>query len=149
EVSSEERHQRFGDSVFLLEPDVKNGEGGLRDLDIAHWAARARWRVRDLSELVRAGILVPREWAEIDAARAQPFRVRNLLHVARGRRGDGLSFDQQERIATELGFGAGGQAVERFMSEYYRHARAIARAREMIVSRAKPPPRRKPQETII
>lgn len=149
EASANERHQRFGGSVFLLEPDVKNGEGGLRDLDIAHWAARARWRVADLEDLVRVGILVPREWAEIDAARAQLFRIRNLLHLAAGRRADRLSFDQQERIAEQLGFGRGGQAVERFMSEYYRHARSVAHAQEMIVARAKPPPRRRPRETLI
>ncbi|HKQ69748.1 MAG TPA: [protein-PII] uridylyltransferase, partial [Polyangiaceae bacterium] len=47
-----ERHQRFGASVYLLEPDVKNGAGGLRDLDIALWAARARWRVKSFAELV-------------------------------------------------------------------------------------------------
>jgi [protein-PII] uridylyltransferase len=149
EQSAEERHERFGGSVFLLEPDVKNGEGGLRDLDVAHWSARARWRVQDLSELMRIGILVPREWAEIEAGRSLLFRVRNLLHLAAGRRADRLSFDQQERLADQLGFGTGGHAVERFMSDYYRHARAIARAREMILSRAKPPPRRRPRETPI
>ena len=60
-----ERHQRFGGSVYLLEPDVKNGAGGLRDLDIALWAARARWRVESFGDLVRLGVLVPREANEI------------------------------------------------------------------------------------
>ena len=149
EISAQERHERFGGSVFLLEPDVKNGEGGLRDLDIAHWSARARWRVANLDDLVRYGILVPREWAEIEAARSMLFRVRNLLHLAAGRRADRLSFDQQERLATQLGYGGGGHSVEHFMSDYYRHARAVARAREMILARAKPPPRRRPRETPI
>ena len=54
------RHRRFGDSVYLLEPDVKNGAGGLRDLDVAHWCARARFRTSDLGELVGLGILMPR-----------------------------------------------------------------------------------------
>ena len=149
DTSAHERHERFGGSVFLLEPEVKNGEGGLRDLDIAHWSARARWRVTDLGDLVRIGILVPREWAEIEAARSMLLRVRNLLHLAAGRRADRLSFDQQEKVAEQLGYGKGANAIERFMSEYYRHARAVARAREMILSRAKPPPRRRPQETAI
>ncbi len=113
EGSAEERHERFGGSGFLLEPDVKNGEGGLRDLDIAHWSARARWRVKDLGELMRIGILVPREWAEIEAGRSLLFRVRNLLHLAAGRRADRLSFDQQERIADRLGYGLGGLAPAR------------------------------------
>jgi [protein-PII] uridylyltransferase len=144
-----ERHERFGGSVFLLEPDVKNGEGGLRDLDAAHWAARARWRVADLADLVRIGTLVPREWEEIGAARSMLLRIRNSLHLEAGRRADRLSFDQQERLAEQLGYGTGGPAVERFMSDYYRHARAVARARELIHARAKPPPRRRPRETPI
>ncbi|HVU01852.1 MAG TPA: [protein-PII] uridylyltransferase [Polyangiaceae bacterium] len=147
--SARDRHERFGGSVFLLEPDVKNGEGGIRDLDTAHWSARARWRVQDLSDLVRYGILVPREWAEIEAARSLLFRVRNLLHLSAGRRADRLSFDQQERLAEQLGYGSSAHGIEQFMSDYYRHARAVARAREMILSRAKPPPRRRPQETPI
>ncbi|HEX4475934.1 MAG TPA: [protein-PII] uridylyltransferase [Polyangiaceae bacterium] len=149
EAKAHERHERFGGSVFLLEPDVKNGEGGLRDLDIAHWSARARWQVSDVSALVRIGVLVPREWAEIDAARGFLYRIRNLLHLSAGRRADRLSFEQQEKLADQLGYGEGGSAVERFMSDYYRYARNVARAREMILTRAKPPPRRRPRETPI
>src|SRR5262245_14309132 len=57
----DERHGRFGASVYLLEPDVKNGPGGLRDLDVARWAAKARYGVGDLDALVRVGALVARE----------------------------------------------------------------------------------------
>ena len=57
------RHQRFGDSVYLLEPDVKNGAGGLRDLDVAHWCARARFRVVRPERAGELGVLLPREWA--------------------------------------------------------------------------------------
>jgi [protein-PII] uridylyltransferase len=149
ETRTRERHERFGGSVFLLEPDVRNGEGGLRDLDIAHWAARARWRVSDLQELVRIGILVAREWTEIDEARGLLLRIRNLLHLGSGRGADRFSFDQQERLANKLGYGQGGAAVERFMSDYYRRARAVARAREMLLSRARPPPRRRPRQQLI
>lgn len=148
-ATAEERHTRFGGSVFLLEPDVKNGEGGLRDLDTATWAARARWRVRDLRELVRAGVLVQREWAEISAARSLLVRVRNLLHMAAKRRADRLSFEQQERVSALLGYGHGGAAVERFMSDYYRHARALSQSLQLILARAAPPPRRPPRETLI
>jgi [protein-PII] uridylyltransferase len=85
---AEERSTRFGDSVYLLEPDVKNGSGGLRDLDLMHWAARARWRANQLEDLVRLSVLLPREWAQIDAASRFAWRVRNLLHVHAGRRSD-------------------------------------------------------------
>jgi [protein-PII] uridylyltransferase len=144
-----ERSGRYGGSVFLLEPDVKHGLGGLRDLDVAHWAARARWRVNDLSELVRIGVLVSREWQQIEAANHMFFRVRNLLHVYAGRRSDRLSFDRQEALAQDLGYGGGGPAVERFMSEYYRHARTISQARDMIMARAAPPSKRRPTERLI
>jgi [protein-PII] uridylyltransferase len=144
-----ERGERYGGSVYLLEPDVKNGIGGLRDLDVAHWAARARFRVRDLKELVRQGVLLAREWQQIEEASILLWRVRNLLHLHAGRRSDRLSFDRQEALAKELGYGPGGAGVEAFMSEYYRNARVIARTRELILQRAEPPPKRKPRERSI
>lgn len=144
-----ERAVRFGDSVYLLEPDVKNGIGGLRDLDLMHWAARARWRVENLEQLVRRGVLLPREWLQIDAAARFAWRVRNLLHLHAGRRSDRLSFDQQEILAGELGYGSNGPGVEQFMSEYYRYARVLWQAREMLLGRAEPPPKRRPRESSI
>lgn len=145
----EERADRFGDSVYLLEPDVKNGIGGQRDVDLMHWVARARWRVEHLSELVRLGELLPREWAQIEAALAFSWRVRNLLHLHAGRRSDRLSFDQQEQIAGELGYGSTGPGIEQLMSEYYRHARVLWQSREMLLRRAEPPPKRRHREVSI
>ncbi|HEX7450869.1 MAG TPA: [protein-PII] uridylyltransferase, partial [Polyangiaceae bacterium] len=149
ESKAHERSERFGGSVYLLEPDVKNGIGGLRDLDLAHWAARARWRVTDLSELVRIGVLLQREWQQIEAARSLLWRARNLLHLYAGRRSDRLSFDRQEQLAVDLGYGPGGAGVEAFMSDYYKNARIIAQARELVLARAAPPPKRRPRETPI
>ncbi len=149
EQRAAERSERFGGSVYLLEPDVKNGIGGLRDLDIAHWAARARWRVNHLSELVRLGVLLPREWQQIENAASLAWRVRNLLHLYAGRRSDRLSFDRQEAVAELLGYGSGGPGVEAFMSEYYRNARNMVQAREMLLSRAAPPPKRRPREESL
>ncbi|MBX3129596.1 MAG: [protein-PII] uridylyltransferase [Polyangiaceae bacterium] len=142
--SAGERHERYGGSVYLLEPDVRNGPGGLRDLDVACWAARARYRVRDLKALVALGVLVPREHTRIAEAQEFLFRIRNLLHVHAARRSDRLSFDRQEQLASDLGYGGGGPEVERFMSDYYRHARELERARDMILARAAPPPTRRP-----
>ena len=142
-----QRHGRFGGSVYLLEPDVKNGEGGLRDIDVARWAARARFGVGEPEELVRVGALVPREAAEILEASEMLWRIRNLLHAHAGRRSDRLSFDEQEAIAPLLGFGPGGEGVERLMSAYYRAARIISRSLEMTLARAMPIlSRRKPRD---
>ena len=144
------RHEKFGATIYRLEPDIKLGAGGMRDLDVALWAARARWRVQRIEDLVRLGVLVPREIAEIVAARAHLWRVRNQLHLAAKRRSDRLSFDQQERIAPLLGFGTGTDGAEAFMSAHYQHALAIMHAREIIAGRAMERPRsRRPAESDL
>jgi [protein-PII] uridylyltransferase len=160
EVEVELRHQRFGGSVYMLEPDVKNGRGALRDLDVAWWAARARWHVVDFDKLVQFGVLVPRQVAAVQEARELLWRIRNILHGAAGRRSDRLSFDQQERSAQLLGYGpagaagngtvALGESVERMMGDYYRAARTISRFRDTIADRAVPTlKRRRPRlETV-
>ena len=108
------RHERFGGSVHLLEPEVKNGAGGLRDLDGARWAARARYRVGgDTSaagpnawdELVRLGVLVAREAREIRDAEEFLWRLRNRLHARAGRKADRLGFEEQEELAVAMGYG--------------------------------------------
>lgn len=131
-----QRHERFGASVYLLEPDVKNGPGGLRDLDVARWAAKARYGVGEPEELVRVGALVPREASGIQEASEMLWRIRNLCHAHAGRRSDRLTFDEQEAIAGLLGYGEGGEAVEHLMSAYYRSARIISRSLEVTLSRA-------------
>jgi [protein-PII] uridylyltransferase len=146
EVSA--RHRRFGGSVYLLEPDVKNGAGALRDLDVMRWAARARYRSTTWQELVRLGVLVSREAVEIRAAEDFLWRVRHLLHAHAGRKSDRLTFDAQESISSELGYAeenadlrARGIGAEKLMQDYYVHARSVTRARERMLDRARPPKR--------
>ncbi|MCL2724549.1 MAG: [protein-PII] uridylyltransferase [Polyangiaceae bacterium] len=157
------RHARFGGSVYLLEPEVKAGAGGLRDLDIAHWAARARFRMRKpayeggaWTELVRLGVLVPREAHEIARAEEFLWRVRTQLHAHAGRRSDRLTFDRQEAIAVAIGYvhdaaissaqdvgeTERAAAAERFMQDYFGHARVVSRAREALLLRVLPSKRR-------
>ena len=154
EKEVEGRHARFGGSVYLLEPDVKSGAGGLRDLDCVRWAARARYRVGDASPegpgpqgtwatLVQLGVLVAREAHEIRAAEEHLWRVRNRLHARAGRKADRLGFEEQEAIALAMGYGEDrARAAERLMQEHYLHARAVTRARESLFERLKPPRRR-------
>lgn len=143
---AEESRQRYGDSVYLLEPDVRNGAGGVRDFDVLHWIARARWRVARPSELVKVGVLIPREWEPIHRAAGFVLQVRNLLHLFGGRRNDRLTFERQEQVAQALGYGSDGPGVERLMSDYYRHARVLSNARDLLFLRAAPPPTRRPHE---
>ena len=138
---TEARHRRFGATVYLLEPDIKLGAGGLRDLDVVLWCTRARWKVQRIEDLVRVGILVPREVREIVEARAHLWSVRNQLHLLAQRRSDRLTYDSQERIAELLGFGEGVDGAERFMSAHYQHAKRVTHARELILGRAMERPR--------
>src|SRR5262249_29349214 len=94
-----ERHARFGQTVYLLEPNVKSGEGGYRDLCVGLWAAKARFRVRDLAGLVTLGELPARRAAALAAAREFYLRVRTLAHLHARRRQDQLTFELQEAIA--------------------------------------------------
>jgi [protein-PII] uridylyltransferase len=149
EKSSIERHERFGGSVFLLEPDVKNGTGGLRDLDVARWAARARFRMEDFEGMVRVGALAKREWRDISLAWRFLSNVRNHLHLTARRRADRLIFEQQERVALAMGYPSGGAGVESFMSDYYRHARSIELACRMSIARSRPVPSEPPHEEDI
>jgi [protein-PII] uridylyltransferase len=142
---TDSRHERFGGSLYLLEPEVKRGRGGLRDLDVAEWAARARWGPH--TDLVQTGALLPREVGELESAREMLWRVRNLLHLRAGRQQDRLTFADQEEIAVQLGFVDGlTLAVEQFMQAYYRHARIVAQTAERMLTRARPARRRPPGE---
>ncbi len=145
-TDSAKRHERYGDSVYLLEPDVKNGAGGLRDLDVFRWVGAARWGSGELEALVRVGAIVPREAAELALAQEMLWCLRNLLHAHAGRRSDRLTFEEQESAAVLLGYGEGGEAVERLMSDYYVAARAISRGVTMLLARATPTERRRPKD---
>lgn len=145
------RHRRFGDSLYLLEPDVKNGAGGLRDLDAALWVARARFRTENVGDLSRKEVLLPNEAHDLERAADFLWAIRNHLHRSARRRSDRLTFEEQEIIAQAFGYrerikpdpGAAessvlGAMAEAFMSDYYRHARVVTRACERIFERSRP-----------
>ncbi|HLK36511.1 MAG TPA: [protein-PII] uridylyltransferase [Polyangiaceae bacterium] len=152
EAEAASRHERYGDSVFLLEPDVKAGAGGLRDLDGALWAARARYRLRERggeslrrwTDLVRVGALLAREEQDVVHAEEFLWRLRNRLHARAERKSDRLGFDDQESAAVAMGYGDDrAQAAERMMQRYYVHARAVTRVRSSLFERLRPAPRRR------
>lgn len=146
---AEVRWTRFGDSVYLLEPDVKHGQGGLRDLDVCHWIAQARWHVTSLDGLAPLGVMLPAELAQLKDAASFLCRIRNVLHFRSPRRTERLSFDSQELVADALGYGMGGAGCEALMSDYYRHARVISNSQEMLIVRAAPPPKKKQREVSL
>jgi [protein-PII] uridylyltransferase len=118
----EERHARFNDTLYQLEPDVKEAPGALRDLT----ATRTIALLTD-PLLLRRG---PADPARFDAAEDFLLRIRSTLHLEAGRNQNTLSHDMQERTADLLGYPGAepGQRVERLMSDYFRHARIVSRS---------------------
>ncbi len=121
------RHQRTGDSRYLLEPNVKEGKGGLRDLQTLMWIGRFLYGVTDPAELVRVGVLTPRSLATFRRSRRFLWAVRCHLHWITGRAEERLTFELQEQVARRMGFKDRGRtrAVERFMKRYYLVAKEV------------------------
>ena len=133
----ERRHRRYGSSIYLQEPNVKESPGGLRDLHTALWIARAKSKAFDLEGLAREGLLTPGELERCLRALDFLLRLRNDLHYVSEGKHDVLSFSLQERVATNLGFFDTGQifGVERFMQQYYLCAKEIHLLSKSVVER--------------
>lgn len=123
----DERHKRMGDSRYVVEPNVKEGKGGLRDLHTLFWIGKFIHRVGTVPELVDAGLLTARELRQFSRAENFLLAVRCHLHTISGRAEDRLTFDFQREIADRMKFQArpGISAVERFMKLYFIHAKAV------------------------
>jgi [protein-PII] uridylyltransferase len=135
------RRDRFGDSLYLLEPNVKESEGGLRDLHSALWLARVRFKIAGLTEMLSRALLPERDIREMRRARDFLWRVRNEMHFLAGRKWDQLTFDVQPQVATALGYRDGDRvsAVEQFMRHYYLAAKTVLVACDAIVDRCLEP----------
>jgi [protein-PII] uridylyltransferase len=135
------RRDRFGDSIYLLEPNLKESEGGLRDLQSALWLARVRFKVAGITDLLARALLPEREIREMRRARDFLWRVRNEMHYLAGRKWDQLTFDVQPEVAQAMGYGdrEHGPAVEEFMRHYYLAAKTVLVACDAIVDRCLEP----------
>lgn len=132
------RHESYGGSVYLLEPEVKEGEGGLRDLHTARWIARVKLRAKDLDALALNGVISSDDVADLKESQDFLLRVRNELHFSTGKHQDQLTFQEQEKVSTALGFQGEGtlRGVEVFMRTYYLHASRISRLTSLIIHRS-------------
>ena len=151
----DERHARFGDTVYLLEPNLKNGQGGYRDLLVGLWAAKARFRVRDFGDLVTLGQASDRQVQALTAARRFYLEIRTAAHFFAKRKQDRLTFETQEAIAPRLfpdprptrheGVESAVEpSVEALMQRYFLHAKAVARETDRLLQRCVVEPQRKP-----
>jgi [protein-PII] uridylyltransferase len=122
-----QRHKRQGGQRYVLEPNVKEGKGGLRDLQTLYWIGKYIHGVRRAAELVGVGLFRKEEYESFAAAEDFLWAVRCHLHLITGRAQDQLTFDLQVEVAARMGYGdAGGRrAVEHFMQDYFRHATRV------------------------
>lgn len=122
-----DRHKRLGDSRYVVEPNVKEGKGGLRDLHTLYWIGKYIHHVRDVSELVDVGLLAPAEYRAFRRAENFFWAVRCHLHTMTGRAEDRLTFDQQREVAARMQFAdrPGKSAVERFMQYFFLQAKRV------------------------
>ncbi|HWX63881.1 [protein-PII] uridylyltransferase [Bradyrhizobium sp.] len=123
----EERHRRAGQSRYLVEPNVKDGKGGLRDLHTLFWIAKYVYRVRETDELLERGVFDAQEYRTFRRCADFLWSVRCNLHFLSGRAEERLSFDLQREIAVRLGYTShpGMQDVERFMKHYFLVAKDV------------------------
>jgi [protein-PII] uridylyltransferase len=121
------RHERFGNSRYVLEPNIKDGKGGLRDLQTMYWIAKYLYQVDDVSMLVERGVFTRREVHRFDKAHNFLWTLRCHMHYLTERPEERLTFDLQKRIAPRLGYTAhaGARDVERFMKHYFLVAKDV------------------------
>jgi len=121
------RHVKMGDSRYVVEPNVKDGKGGLRDLQTLYWIGKYIYDVRESSDLVGVGLLSAEEFALFERAERFFWAVRCHLHIEADRPEERLSFQYQKAIAKRMHYAdrPGKSAVERFMHFYFLNAKAV------------------------
>ncbi len=129
------RHRRHHDTAYNLEPNVKTGPGGLRDIQTVGWVAKRHFGAETFDELVEHGFLTAGELRKLRSAQAFLWKARFALHVITGRREDRLLFDHQIRLAKMFGYEDATYtlAVEQFMQRYYRTVMDVSLLNEMLL----------------
>jgi [protein-PII] uridylyltransferase len=134
------RHQKYEDPTYVLEPNVKEGEGGLRDFQIGRWLIRAKYKTDRWDS-----ILFPDQSRILDRSLQFLWAIRNELHLLSGRRQDDLTFELQEKIAPILGFSSGTKGIEEMMRQYHLSTQKVLNFATGVSDRilSEPPPSRK------
>jgi [protein-PII] uridylyltransferase len=129
------RHARYNDTAYNLEPNIKEGPGGLRDIQTIGWVAKRHFGAQTLHGLVEHGFLTESEFADLDSGQRLLWRVRFALHLLSGRSEDRLLFDYQQEIARRFGFSdaTANLAVEQFMQVHYRNVMKLERLNERLL----------------
>jgi [protein-PII] uridylyltransferase len=126
-LEQSKRHEKFGNTHFYLEPNIKENPGGLRDIQTFFWISKYRYKISNIKELISQGIITPEEYRIFIRSREYLRRVRNALHYRANRREDRLTFQYQLEIAEEFGYSdrPGIRGIEQFMRRNYQVARQV------------------------
>jgi len=143
----DERHLKVGDSRYVVEPNIKDGKGGLRDLHTLYWIAKYIYQLDDPADLVERGVFTRREAAKFDRAHAFLTTVRCHLHYLAGRPEERLTFDVQPTLGRLMGYGdrPGVSGVERFMKHYYLVAKDVGDLTRIFCAALEAEHKRKPR----
>lgn len=135
--TQEKRRERYGNTPFLQEPDIKNGVGGLRDYQNVLWMAHIKLGIKSIEELRKRKYIRADEYKDYVTAYDFLLRVRNDLHFQSKRANDVLDLERQPRIAWRLGYRKKDifERVEVFMRDYYRHAKCIHHISQLLEQR--------------
>ncbi|KAA0682788.1 [protein-PII] uridylyltransferase [Roseomonas genomospecies 6] len=145
------RHQKLGDSRYVLEPNLKDGKGGLRDLQTLFWIAKYLYRVEDVDDLVGKKVLLPEEAQRFAKAQNFLWTARCHLHYLTGRMEDRMTFDVQTSIGTRMGYTdhAGTKGVERFMKHYFLVAKDVGDLTRIFCAALEAESKRPPKFNIL
>ena len=141
-VERQKEYEKFGETVYLLEPNVKKSKGGLRDLHLLQWIGMAKYQAGTVQELTDRGLLSRHDSVVLTEAREFLWRVRAFLHFQAGMAQEILTFDEQVRLAERFGFHDQPHllAVEQFMQLYYRHTTSLQEICSRFVDRCQTVP---------
>jgi len=141
------RHRSVGDSRYVLEPNIKEGKGGLRDLHTLFWIGKYLHGVDEVRDLVGRGMLTAAEAAKFAKAERHLWTVRFHLHYLAGRAEDRLTFDLQPRIGERMGYveRRGALGVERFMKHYFLIAKDVGNLTRIFCAALEAEHRRRPR----
>ncbi len=129
-----DRHQRYNDTDHNLEPNIKEGPGGLRDIQMIYWVAKRHFDVDKIQDLVDHGFLTRDEYKILNSGHDFLSKVRYALHYITGRREDRLLFDLQRKVAEKFSYTSeDNSAIENFMRRYYSTISELSRLNEMLL----------------
>ena len=129
-----ERYQRYHNTAYNLEPDIKYSPGGLRDLHLLYWVALRHSGALTLEAILQSGFIYPQEYQQLQESRAFLFKVRFALHLILKRYDNRLLFDRQIKVSELLGFrGDGNQAVEKMMKCFFQALHRISLISNLLI----------------